>query len=69
MTSSARAAPLWSSIVLAVLLVGYVEAHPGPSIPMTYCASINTAGTTTSELPFARCAYLDDVDADQMPRQ
>ncbi|OIW28461.1 hypothetical protein CONLIGDRAFT_632742 [Coniochaeta ligniaria NRRL 30616] len=41
MASSTRAAPLWSSALLAVLLWAYAKA--APSIAMDYCSSINTA--------------------------
>ncbi|KAH8911367.1 hypothetical protein BR93DRAFT_965163 [Coniochaeta sp. PMI_546] len=46
MACSTRAAPLWSSILLAVLLWAYVEAKA--SIPMDYCASINTASMSAN---------------------
>ncbi|KAB5577765.1 hypothetical protein GE09DRAFT_530879 [Coniochaeta sp. 2T2.1] len=42
MATSTRAAPLWSSILLAFLLL-WARVEAKPSIPMDYCSSINTA--------------------------
>jgi hypothetical protein len=49
MAGSTHAAPLWRSILLAVLLWVYVEAKP--AISMDYCASFNTASMPASEFP------------------
>lgn len=66
MASSTRAAPLWSSALLAVLLWAYAKATP--SIAMDYCSSINTASMAVSELPLRLGACLDEPRADQ-PRR
>lgn len=50
MATSTRAAPLWSSILLAFLLL-WARVEAKPSIPMDYCSSINTASMPASEFP------------------
>ncbi|KXX74547.1 Cell wall integrity and stress response component 4 [Madurella mycetomatis] len=37
-----RAALLWASLTLAVIMHGMVKGQQGPSIPMDYCATVNT---------------------------
>lgn len=69
MASSTRAAPAWSSILLAFLIWAYVEAKP--SIPMDYCSSINTASMAASALPrpFAEISRRTDrTDQNRRPQ-
>ncbi|GAB1316606.1 Cell wall integrity and stress response component 4 [Madurella fahalii] len=41
-----RTALLWASFTFAVIMHGMVKGQQGPSIPMAYCATVNTAEMT-----------------------
>jgi len=40
---------LWEALGIAFVLYGMVAAQNGPSIPLKYCASVNTANMAASE--------------------
>lgn len=44
-----RAALLWASLTLAVIMHGMVKGQQGPSIPMDYCATVNTGSVGPCE--------------------
>ena len=45
-----RAAGLWMSLALSTLVPAAANAQIGPSVPMAYCAGINTSPNAASKL-------------------
>ena len=45
-----RAAGLWMSLALSALVPAAANAQTGPSVPMAYCAGINTSPNAASKL-------------------